>query len=63
MISSFLCSNIFIGFPIFGFWFFDFLDFEYLKGPQIVFYVSTEGKEETNCQLWMVIIQIRASKR
>ena len=49
LVSSFVCSNSFIAFPIFEFWIF--FDFECLKRPQIVFYVSSEAKEGTHCQL------------
>ena len=60
LVSSFVCSNSFIAFLIFEFLIF--FDFECLKRPQIVFYVSSEAKEGTHFQLWMVI-QIRTSKR
>ena len=53
----------FIGFLL-GFWFYvGFTDFEYLKRHQIAFYVSSKAKKGTNYELWVVIIQIRTSKR
>ena len=34
LVSYFICSNIFMGFPI---WILDFLDFQYFRRPQIAF--------------------------
>ena len=58
LVSYFLCSTIFIDFPFWIFWIFNISE-----DLSFRFYVSSEAKEETNYQLWMVIIQMRTSKR
>ena len=59
LVSDFLCSNIFIGFPIFGFWIFWILNIS--EDLRLSFYVFYETKEKPNYPLWMVFIQIRTS--